>query len=198
MTRTAATPNVPTPGPGQAWSLKALTVWPQPDGTEKDADGKARSGGVKPTASHSGLDQVETIPDAGPEISFSEAASPASKSVNTGLQTRCSSEPEPVVESSVGGLLVPYEDVVYDEETCLFILTPEASTTQPRARDHFVTLRVGPVGCNGLVIREESIKVAGEWSSSCRLEWALRGVPLKQMAQKSPLGLSPPMGPKGW
>lgn len=163
MTRTAATPNVPTPGPGQAWSLKALTVWPQPDGTEK----------------------VETIPDAGPEISFSEAASPASKSVNTGLQTRCSSEPEPVVESSVGGLLVPYED----EETCLFILTPEASTTQPRARDHFVTLRVGPVGCNGLVIREESIKVAGEWSSSCRLEWALRGVPLKQMAQKSPLGL---------
>lgn len=164
MTRTAATPAVPTPGPGQAWSLKALTVWPQPDGTEKDAN------------------DLE-IPEVA-EITFSGAASPASKSVNTGLQTRCSSEAEPVVESSVGGLLVPYEDI----ETCLFLLSPEA-TARARARDHFVTLRIGPVGCNGLLMREESIKVAGDWSSSCRLEWALRGLPLKQMAQKSPLGL---------
>eukprot|EP00434_Breviolum_minutum_P031079 symbB.v1.2.027490.t1/scaffold2823.1/size69429/2 len=174
MTRTAATPHVP--GPGQigrsAWSQKALHVWPQSDG-EKD--------------------NVETVPNDKPSVIDFEATSPAAKSISTVAgPTRCSSvaltEPE-VVESFGGGLLVPYED----DEVCLFLLGPEASDGPSRARDHFVTLRVGPVGSDGLVIREECIKVAGSCSSN-RLEWVVRGVPLKHMAQKSPLGFPSLLG----
>lgn len=128
---------------------------------------------------------VEEVPKEGLETTIWAPSPKSLSSAHHTTRSVVSQEDRIVIDepSVAGGLLVPYED----DETCLFLLGPaEASSL---TSDHFATLRIGPASADGEIVREESIKVAGEWAAGSKLEWALRGLPLAQMASKSPLGL---------
>jgi len=78
----------------------------------------------------------------------------------------------------VGGFLPPYSE----DETCHISLNSQV------AGSRFVTVRLGPVGLDGLILHQGSFKIQAEWPAGGRLEWLLKDVPMKAMAGKSPLG----------
>lgn len=53
----------------------------------------------------------------------------------------------------------------------------------------FLTLRIGPVGVDGFVMKEDSIKVSGDWNGEDDLAWVFTNMPLRRMSAKSPAGV---------
>jgi len=84
--------------------------------------------------------------------------------------------PEP---THIGGFLPPYGD----SESCHVLLSTQVDGSR------FVTVRLGPVGLDGLILQQGSFKIQADWRAGERLEWLLKDVPMRAMARKSPLGL---------
>jgi len=83
-----------------------------------------------------------------------------------------------------GWMLMPYVGI----ETCWIQLWIQQNS-KPAEGGFFVTLRLGPLGSDGAVVRHSSIKLSGKLSTELGLSWLLHSVPLGEMAAKSPLGL---------
>lgn len=74
--------------------------------------------------------------------------------------------------------------VKYDEAESI-----QLSLQVTAAGAHFVTCRIGPILADGEITKDGSVKLTGEWPAGVDLDWVIQGVPMREMAAKSPLGM---------